>query len=53
MYTRSMYTKILIASHGARVRGSVFKMKFRALSKEYKSTETFPGFAQLLGENWN
>ena len=52
MYTRSMYTKILIASHGARVRGSVFKMEFRVFSREFASIETSPGFAQLLGENW-
>ena len=43
----------LIASYGARVRGSVFKMKFRVLSGEFESIETSPGFAQLLGENWN
>ena len=34
------------------MRGSVFKMKFRVLSREFESIETFPGFAQLLGENW-
>ena len=33
--------------------GSVFKMKFRVLSGEFESIETSPGFAQLLGENWN
>ena len=43
----------LIASYGARVRGSVFKMKIRVLSREFESTETSPGFAQFLGENWN
>ena len=32
-----------------RVRGSVFKMKFRVLFREFKSIETSPGFAQLLG----
>ena len=42
----------LIASYGARVCGSVFKMEFRVLSREFESIETFPGFAQLLGENW-
>ena len=41
----------LIASYGARVRGSVFKMKFRVLSREFESIETSPGFAQFLGEN--
>ena len=44
--------KTLIASYGARVRGSVFKMKFRALARESESIKTSPGFAQLLGENW-
>ena len=43
----------LIASYGARVRGSVFKMYLRVLSREFESIETSPGFAQLLGENWN
>ena len=43
---------ILIASYGARVRGSVFKMDFRAFSREFEYIETSPGFAQLLGENW-
>ena len=47
------FLRILIASYGARVRGSVFKMKFRVLSREFESIETSPGFAQLLGENWN
>jgi hypothetical protein len=45
--------KLLIASYGARVRGSVFKMKFTGLSREFESIETSPGFAQILGENWN
>ena len=43
----------LIAPNGATVRGSVFNMKFRVLSREFESIETSPGFAQLLGENWN
>ena len=43
----------MIASYGAIVRGSVFKMKFRVLSNEFESIENPPGFAQLLGENWN
>ena len=43
----------LIALYGARVRGSVFRMQFRILSREFESIETSPGFAQLLGENWN
>jgi hypothetical protein len=42
----------LIASYGARVRGSLFKMDFRVLSRDFESIETSPGFAQLLGENW-
>ena len=41
----------LIAIHGARVCGSVFKMKFRVLTREFESIETSPGFARLLGEN--
>ena len=45
--------KIITASYGAIVRGSVFKMEFRVLSREFESIETYPGFAQLLGENWN
>ena len=44
--------KILIATYGAIVRGSVFKMEFIVLAKEFESIETSPGFAQLLGENW-
>ena len=42
----------LIALYGARVRGSVFRMKFRVFSGEFESIETSPGFAQFLGENW-
>ena len=44
--------KIIIASYGARLRGSVFKIKFRVLAGEFESIQTFPGFVQLLGENW-
>ena len=44
--------RILIASYGARVHGSVFKMEFKALFREFVSIETSPGFAQFLGENW-
>ena len=44
--------KILIASYGARVRGSVFMMEVRVLSREFESFETSPGFAHFLGENW-
>ena len=39
--------------YGARVRGNVFKIEFRVFSREFESIETSPGFAQLLGENWN
>jgi hypothetical protein len=52
-FSKKVFLKLLIASYGARVRGSVFKMKFRELSREFESIETSPGFAQLLGENWN
>ena len=45
--------KVIIASHGARVRGSVFKMEFRVFSRDFAFIETSPGFAQLLRENWN
>ena len=34
-------------SHKTRVRGSVFRMKFRVLSREFESIETSPGFAQF------
>ena len=40
----------LIAIYGARVRGSVFRIVFRLLIREFESVETSPGFAQLLGE---
>ena len=35
------------------MRGSVFKMDFRVLSREFESIEASPGFAQLLRQNWN
>ena len=41
----------ITASCGARVCGSVFKIKFKALAGEFESIETFSGFVQLLGEN--
>ena len=44
--------KILIANHGAIVCGSVFKIEFRVLAREFESIETSPGFARLLDENW-
>ena len=34
------------------MRGSVFKMEFIILSREFESIETSPGFAKLLGKNW-
>ena len=40
----------LIASYCARVRGNVFNTKFRLLDRKFEFVETFPGFAQLLGE---
>ena len=44
---------LLIASNCATVCESVFKIEFRVLAREFESIETSPGFAQLLGENWN
>ena len=41
----------LIALYGAIVRGGIFRMKFRVLSREFESIETSPGFNQLLREN--
>ena len=43
--------RIMIASYGARVRESVFKIKFRVLAEEFEYIETSPGFARLLDEN--
>ena len=42
----------LIASYGARVCGSLFKIHLGVLFREFESFETSPGFAQLLVENW-
>ena len=53
LFWKKKILKLLIASYGARLRGSVFKMKCRWLSREFECIETSPGFAQLLGENWN
>ena len=50
---QNFFIKVLNASYGARVRGNVFKIKFRVLAGEFESIETSPRFAQLLGENWN
>ena len=33
---------VITASYGARVHGSVFKIKFKALAEEFESIETFP-----------
>ena len=41
----------LNAIYVARVLGSVFRIVFRLLIREFESVETSPGFAQLLGEN--
>ena len=46
------FLRILNASYGARVRGSVFKMEIRVLFWEFESIGTSPGFARFLGENW-
>ena len=32
--------------------GSVFRIIFRILAREFSSVETSSGVAQLLGENW-
>jgi hypothetical protein len=50
-FKKKVFLKLLIASYGARVCGSVSKMEFRELSREFESIETSSGFAQLLGEN--
>jgi len=52
-FLKKVFLKLLIASYGARVRGSEFKMELRELSREFESIETSPGFVHLLGENWN
>ena len=46
------YEKRITVFYGARVRASVFRIKFRCLVREFESVETSPGFASLLGENW-
>ena len=38
--------------YGARVRGSVFKIEFRCLVREFEFVEISLGFAHLLGQNW-
>ena len=48
---QKIFMKTITASCGARVCGSVFKIKFKALAEEFESIETFPGFVHLLGEN--
>jgi hypothetical protein len=49
--TKKIFIKAITASYGARVPGSVFKIKFKAYAGEFESIETLPGFVQLLGEN--
>ena len=34
------------------LRGSVFKIVFRVLAREFESIETSSGFDWFLGENW-
>ena len=53
LFFKTFFLKLLIASDGARVRGSILKMNFRELFGEFESIETSPGFAQLLGKNRN
>ena len=43
--------KQLIATYGARMSGSDFKIDFSLFAGEFESIETSPGFAQHLGEN--
>ena len=43
--------KKLTATYGAKMRGSDIKNDFIWIPGEFESIETFPGFAQLLGEN--
>ena len=43
--TKIKVQKQLIASYGAIVRESVFKMEFRVLYREFESIETSLGFA--------
>ena len=45
MFVFSFINFFNFASYGARVHGSVFKMKFRVLFREFESIETSPGFA--------
>ena len=45
-----IFLNIPIASNGARVRGSVFKMEFTVFSTEFESIETSSGFARFLEE---
>ena len=54
MFSKKLFLALCfftIAINGARFRGSVFRIKFRSLAKDFESIETSPGFAQLLGEN--
>ena len=38
--------------YGANLLGSVFRIVFRFLAREFESVEIFPGFALFLVENW-
>ena len=42
---------LITIAYGARVRGSVFNIKFRILAREFESIETYPGFVLLREEN--
>ena len=39
--------------HCATVHGSVFRIIFIILDREFESVETSSGLAQILGENWD
>ena len=39
------------AAYGARMHGSVLKIIFRVLAREFKTIETSSGFAWFQGEN--
>ena len=45
MFVFSFINFFNFASYGARVHGSVFKMKFGVLFREFESIETSPKFA--------
>jgi hypothetical protein len=43
--------KKLTVTYGVRELGSVFRIEFRFLAREFESVETSPVFAQILGES--